>query len=321
MLNVDERQDLAQRFIAQAILAPSSHNTQPWWFRVVGQHIDLFADRTRALPVNDPDDRELTLSCGCALMNLRIAVASHNDGVKVQLLPDPEDPDWLARLTVIPGGEIALPEAGLVEHIPLRQTYRQPFADRPIEPFVIDALIEAARAEKAWLQPLLAPEARQKTAVLVAEGDVLQWGDPRWRRELAAWMHARWRGDGLTVSSWSGPITQLVVRTLDMGHSMGSQDKDLVESAPLLAVLGSDQEDVRGWLEAGQGLQRVLLTARQLGLQASYLNQPLQVQSLRPEVQKLVEGIGFPQILLRLGYPLEKISPSPRRPLENVLLG
>ncbi|MFQ3585079.1 MAG: nitroreductase, partial [Cyanobacteriota bacterium] len=134
MLSVDERQDLAERFIAQAILAPSSHNTQPWWFRVAGQDIDLFADRTRALPVNDPEDRELTLSCGCALMNLRIAVASHNDGFRVELLPDPEDPDWLARLTVISGGAIAASEAGLAECIPLRQTYRKPFADRPIEP-------------------------------------------------------------------------------------------------------------------------------------------------------------------------------------------
>ncbi|MFQ3613183.1 MAG: hypothetical protein SNJ68_05640 [Cyanobacteriota bacterium] len=112
-----------------------------------------------------------------------------------------------------------------------------------------------------------------------------------------------------------------MVRTLDMGRSMGSRDKDLAEPAPLLVVLGSGQEDVPGWLEVGQGLQRVLLTARQLGLQASYLNQTLQVQSLRPEVQKLVQGIGFPQILLRLGYTLEKIPPSPRRPLENVLLG
>lgn len=321
MLNVDAHQDLAQHFIAQAILAPSSHNTQPWGFRVAGQHIDLFADRARALPVNDPDDRELTLSCGCALMNLRIAVASHNDGFRVELLPDPEDPDWLARLTVIPRGAIAASEAGLAECILLRHTYRKPFADRPVEPFVIEALIEAAHAEKAWFQPLLTAEARQQAAALVAEGDALQWRDPQWRRELAAWMHPWRQGDGLTVSSWSRPITQWVVRTLDMGRSMGSQDKNLAESAPLLALLGSGQDDVRGWLEAGQGLQRVLLTARQLGLQASYLNQPLQVRSLRPEVQKLVEGIGSPQILLRLGYPLEEVPPSPRRPLENVLLG
>ena len=65
-----------QTLVQAATLAPSSHNTQPWLFRLEGQVIELLADRTRALPVNDPDDRELTISCGCALFNLRDDTAS-----------------------------------------------------------------------------------------------------------------------------------------------------------------------------------------------------------------------------------------------------
>lgn len=64
-----------QKILKGAILAPSSHNTQPWLFEVGHSCIRLYADRTRALPVNDPDDRELVISCGCALMNLRVAAA------------------------------------------------------------------------------------------------------------------------------------------------------------------------------------------------------------------------------------------------------
>ena len=40
-----------------ACLAPSSHNTQPWRFAVSGNHLKLYADMRRALPVNDPDSR------------------------------------------------------------------------------------------------------------------------------------------------------------------------------------------------------------------------------------------------------------------------
>jgi len=47
-----------------AVLAPSIHNTQPWCFAVSGAKIYLRADCTRALPANDPEDRELTISCG-----------------------------------------------------------------------------------------------------------------------------------------------------------------------------------------------------------------------------------------------------------------
>jgi nitroreductase len=63
------------RFLLRyAILAPSGHNTQPWLFMITGDGIELYADRSRALPVVDPDDRELIISCGAALATLQIAM-------------------------------------------------------------------------------------------------------------------------------------------------------------------------------------------------------------------------------------------------------
>ena len=59
--------DALQRAVAQAVLAPSSHNSQPWLFRVRGTTLDLYADRSRALPIADPEGRELVMSCGAAL--------------------------------------------------------------------------------------------------------------------------------------------------------------------------------------------------------------------------------------------------------------
>ncbi|MFN7211793.1 MAG: nitroreductase family protein, partial [Lysobacteraceae bacterium] len=55
--------DTLRDLVALAVYAPSSHNTQPWRFRLAPASIDLLADRTRALPVNDPFDRELVISC------------------------------------------------------------------------------------------------------------------------------------------------------------------------------------------------------------------------------------------------------------------
>lgn len=65
--------DQARFLVRYAILAPSTHNTLPWSFRIVGNGIDVFADRSRWLRVADPDQRELLLSVGCALENLVIA--------------------------------------------------------------------------------------------------------------------------------------------------------------------------------------------------------------------------------------------------------
>lgn len=77
----------------KAVLAPSSHNTQPSLFHVSHSTIDLFADRDRALPVNDPNDRDLT--------SKRSGMQVPLDGEVAWLLPQGERPYWRGRITKI----------------------------------------------------------------------------------------------------------------------------------------------------------------------------------------------------------------------------
>ncbi len=311
--------DTLHDLVARAIRAPSSHNTQPWIFCLGGEAVELHADRRRALPVNDPEDRELTISCGCALMNLRVAAAAAGLAARTTLLPDADDPDWLARLETAPGPG---PEAHLGDLDPAideRRTWRKRFADTPVPRDAVDDLKGAAAAEGAWLEVLADGDERERAAALVAEGDHRQWDDPRWRRELAAWMHPRRAGDGLAVPGLAAPLAHAVVRRFDMGGGVAARDGQLAEASPLLAVLGTREDGPGQWLRAGQGLQHLLLKARQHGLQASYLNQPLQVAELRPRLRELVGRDGQPQILLRLGVADTDLPASPRRPLDAVL--
>jgi nitroreductase len=301
-----------------ACLAPSSHNTQPWRFRVAAAGIDLLADRTRALPVNDPDDRELVISCGAALFNLRCAVAAAGRAAEVALLPDAGDPDWLAALRPVPGGADAF-LALLATLATERRTWRLPFAARPVAPEAVDALIGAVATEGARLVPIVGEDGRAEVAALVAEGDRVQWHDPRWRRELTMWMHPRRSGDGLTVPALAQPVAQAVVRTFDLGNGVAAKDRDLAAHSPLLAVLATDGDRPADWLRAGQGLQRALLVAVELGLQASYLNQPVEVAELRPRLAALAGESGAPQLLLRIGHPDGALPAAPRRPLEDVV--
>jgi hypothetical protein len=156
-------------------------------------------------------------------------------------------------------------------------------------------------------------------ADLVADGDAAQWDDPRWRRELAAWMHPRRAGDGLSLPWLAVPVAQLVVRSFDMGGGVAAKDRELADASPLLAVIGTDGDTPADWLAAGQALQRALLTAAAAGLQASYLNQPIQVTALRPRLAELCRTAGSPQLLLRFGYPEEDLPAAPRRPLADLL--
>jgi hypothetical protein len=317
--------DQIRSLLRYAIFAPSSHNTQPWRFEITEGAVSLFADRTRALPANDPDDRELTISCGCALMNLRVAAVREGFEVSVDLSPAQDGGDRLAVVSFqqgeasVPGGEESLSKMGLFLSMETRMTYRKRFEPREVSKVTLDALVAAASESGCELQ-LLEPETqRHQAAELVAEGDAIQWADPAWRRELANWMHPRSQGDGLTVPGVVAPVARAVVRMFNMGKSVGAKDHQLADESPVLAVLGTEGDSGADWLTAGQGLQKVLLVAHTHGLQASYLNQPIQVASLRPKLQKLLKQDAFPQILLRLGFPEQDTNAAPRRPLDDVI--
>src|SRR5947208_16648168 len=96
--------DEARWAVEQACRAPSIHNTQPWRFRWDGTGFELRADTVRGLTASDPDGRELVLSCGAALYNLRLALCKLGYSAVVKPLPDRRNPRFLARVDVAESG-------------------------------------------------------------------------------------------------------------------------------------------------------------------------------------------------------------------------
>lgn len=309
-----------------AVLAPSGHNSQPWLFKLAGDEVELRADRARALPVVDPDDRELIMSCGAALLHLRVAIRHFGYADVVSLFPNPGDPDLLARVGFGEKRRASEEESSLLRAIPKRRTNRQPFDEGRLSNTLIFDLQSAARDEGVWLHFVNDYNDRNALAELVAQGDRIQAADKHFRRELAAWVHPNrsQSRDGMPgyaygagdLASYAGP---LVIRTFDWGKGQAARDRQLATGSPHLAVLGTETDTPAAWLSAGQALARVLLRARVEGVWASYLNQPIEVHELRSKVGEIIGRRDFPQLLLRLGYGSDP-KPTPRRPVAEVLL-
>ncbi len=309
-----------------AVLAPSAHNTQPWLFKINDDTVELFADRTRALPVVDPDDRELTISCGAALVHLPITLRHFGYEGAVVPFPDPDDPDLLARIRLGNKRDATAQEHALFEAIGKRRTNRQAFEQRTVPEDVLIALQEAAHTVGTWLSIVQEENDRTTVANLIALGDRMQWMDKHFRRELAAWArpsHSQRRdgipGYALSFGSLISHIDLKVERTFDLGNGQAASDRQLATGSPVLAVLGTDRDTAYDWLMAGQALARVLLYARAQEVWASFLNQPIEVPEVRPMLHDVIDRGGFPQMLLRMGYGPE-VSPTPRRSVSEVLL-
>jgi nitroreductase len=305
--------------VSAAISAPSVLNTQPWRFRAKDDVIDVIADLSRALPHLDPDARELLVSCGAALMNLRLAIASHGREPVVRLLPHPTDPGLLARVRIA-GHRVATPiEKRLAEAIPLRRTSREPFRPEPVPSSVVEALVAAAEVEGARLD-VAAGWTRTSLAGFVRDADLRQRGEPAVVADVDAWTRHAPEGSGIPAASM-GPRAddpQALVRDFAMGRAVEARPDAHFDDPALLAVLLTERDGAADRLRGGQALERVLLTATAEGLSTSLLTQPAEVSALRQLLRDPVRGVGWPQAILRLGYGPQPPQ-TPRRPVSEVL--
>ncbi|MGV2829961.1 Acg family FMN-binding oxidoreductase [Myxosarcina sp. GI1(2024)] len=313
--------------INYAILAPSAHNTQPWLFKIADRAIELYADKTRALPIAAPDSRELIISCGAALFNLCIAIRYFGYRDLVELLPEPYNPNLLARIRLGSKTIAKAEEHLLFRAIPKRCTNRLQFANRQLPTSLISQLQLVACSQHTWLN--VVPKAIQQQVIeLIIEGDRLQMANPLFRQELAKWIRSGNSSshDGIPAYAQGmderldalTPLMSFAVRSFDLGKSQSAKNQKLAEKA-LLLVLNSRYDTPRDWLITGEALEHLLLRARVDDVWASFFNQPIQNPQLRSRLTALFPQNGYPQIVLRLGYGKE-IKPTPRRPIDEVLL-
>jgi len=314
------------RAAARAARAPSVHNTQPWRFVISRGSFELHADRQRQLAVLDPIGRQLTISCGCALFNARVALAAAGYDVPVERLPDPARPDLLARITLPLEASRGLAIGELDAAIDLRRTNRRRFYEHTVDQHVVRRLAEAARAEAAELFAIDRAGDRRATARLSRLADAIQLADPAYRSELRAWTTTDpHRGDGVlttTIAQAGLPAAgadDLPLRKFDSsGRGWLPADPAPADDQCLL-LLGTRRDDRLAWLRAGEALERVWLELTRLGYVASLLTQVIEVDHTN---QQLCHELGLgmhPHLLMRVGQAPDTPL-SPRRPVTDVII-
>lgn len=299
-----------EEILEHTVRAPSLLNSQPWRFVVDGGAVRVYADRARQLSALDPDGRELTMSCGAALLYLR--VAAWHVGWEPTVLPFPDDDaDLLATVTFSPAPRPTGDDRPF-RALALRHTNRLPFKDEPVPFGVPSELAGAVAAEGAALHVFDDDDGKEALARLVEEGVAEQGRDREVVAEIERWLRPTRdaRPDGVRDSEQGTWDRHAATRT--PASAVATYKGRLIRDSPAVLVLATAADGPADWLAAGQALARALVVAADRGLAASYANEPVEVASLRPKVAALI-GDGVPQTIFRVGYPTPEPASSRRR--------
>jgi nitroreductase len=305
--------------LAAAVAAPSMHNTQPWRFRFEGRTVEVYRDRERDLPAEDPSRRMLFVSLGAAIFNLRVAAAARGMGSEVRHLVDQRRPDLVAVVEL--GGTPNESMAALAPYLAKRRTNREPFTDEQLPGQLRVELDLCARVEGAVLEWIDKPTRRWWLRIATNEAVALDDEDTARTAERRRWVGGERDADGVPSSALGTRVAggNPVVRDLAATEADAARPVAEYERDPQLAVLATRYDGPIEWLRAGQALEHVLLEATARGVSTSLLNQAIEHAPLRQQLNDPLSAWPRPQVVIRFGYG-PAVPPTPRRGIEQALM-
>ncbi|GGT03896.1 hypothetical protein GCM10010156_72170 [Planobispora rosea] len=330
MRTSDEIDKAVHAAVEAAAWAPSVHNTQPWSFVVSGEEISVRSDSDRRLPVEDPAGREMLISCGAALLNVRLALREMGYEPLVRVLPDP---DRRALLATVRLGPAARPDEHtrlLHTQIERRRTHRGDFTGEELPERFVEAVCGEAAAEGVRLTPVRFAAGVRVLAALTRAAQEVHAQDQGFSLEVLRWSRSpdSTRRDGVPAEAYpreaepgDGSPGFFARRDYAHGRPWGYEPPEQSSetgSPGVVALLTTAGDEREHWLAAGQGLQRALLFASAYGVRAAFHTQALELPQLREFIRLRLCSGEHPQMIMRLGVAPEAAA-TVRRPLTEIL--
>jgi len=304
--------DESARILWYASLAPSGHNSQPWFIKVLGKGEWIIGgDPRRRLPAVDPDSRELLLSIGAFAENLSIAASVSGYDVLMEVIAKSHQDEELMRISLKKANPRSYPLARLT----LRRTVKNGFLSREIGKEDVKVLSEP-HAGKLFYYPRGTDHAR-----CIQEGTVESYRVQTYRdeaqRELANWIRfsnedARKHRDGLTTEGMeiTGFSGWFVRQFMDQGDVAGERfRKQGIDMAAKWAAEGagwmiitSGGSGAADLIETGRRFERTALLARERNIALHPMTQVLEEEKGRREIASNHGTDVIPQFVLRVGY-------------------
>jgi nitroreductase len=323
MLHPDERQ-----ILYLASLAPSGHNTQPWFVTYIEPyHWVICNDKNKWLPAVDPSQRETMLSIGAFIQNLEYAASNAGYDCQIELLATSNQDEKIADVKLTKAVTKTLFP---IDKIISRRTVRSDYLNDVLKKEDSNFLFEEETNFFTFVARG-AKECEYLNEQTIEANRIQSYRDPA-EKELSEWIRfssdaAREHRDGLTTASMEiKGISGWVVRNFYDKASVMKDDfrnkniekviEQVAQSAGWLVITSKDKT-VASLLETGKRMQRLFLKVRDKGIAIHPMTQILEEPSTNKVVNQSLGINDTIQFILRMGYVNNYPEPvSLRRPVE-----
>jgi nitroreductase len=313
------------RFILQyAIMAPNSHNTQPWKFKITPNSIKIYPNFLRTLPYSDRSNRQLYISLGCALGNLLVALEHFGFSAEVIYLPESDIEEIAIEVKVFETKGDHYPN--LFSAIQQRVTNRFPYTDKPIPDDLLHSLLTYNTEKDIHIELITGKKEKEIISEIAKEASRFVYSDKIFKEELGQWIRSVYTKapDGmplfdLPIPSLLTTFAPSIMRKMP-ARIESRRDFSLFKSSPAFILFHSNTSNKEIWMKVGKIFELISLELTKQGISHAPWAGVIEHDKSNKKIKKLLHLDDNLLFFVRLGYAKNIPHHSPRRAIDDVIL-
>jgi len=321
------------KFLLQyAILAPSTHNSQPWLFKIHDSYCEIFKDESKYLIEADSKGRNLYISLGCCVENIIVAAKYFEVFKEIIIEPITHLKNKTLVVTIrfknlskVNNKNVIYQE--LFDAISRRATNRGLFKNIKI-PASIIYNINKIKHSKDLNNHIIVDK---KNIIDIAEitknaiGEL--YSKKRFREELSSWIYPDYknRKEGISTKSLRIPFFlsiffSQILKLFNISNSISYLNYKSIASLSSICIISSSKDSETIWLEVGRFAQRILLHTTTVNIDTYISVAAIDVNFYANKIKKILHTDKTPHFLIGLGYGYFPKVFSNRHSLETKIL-
>ncbi len=307
-------------FLKYALLAPSSHNTQPWHFTVNDSGVIISPDFSRRLESSDKNNRQLYISLGVS--TAFFIVTANNFGYSASyFINDDGDINIVCKKNIDNIKNYSRLFVNIINRVTNRNKYLNSIDLNKIKYFS-KYKVSGVISEFIWKD-----EIKNKIADIVISAGIEAMNDSLFREELSGYIKTNITKSfvgmpayGMGIPLIASLFAPFLIKRINMNKITEKDDLNILKKhTPVFCILETERDTVFDWVKVGYQYGLYTLRATSLGMVTHPYAAPIQIGSNSFKLVSILKTKNHPQFFFRMGVPVKNTKHSPRLLSQDVI--